>query len=101
MRLAAVVLTGIVVLLLFDRFTGGGGVMAGLLAGLLSAFGAVEWAQSRAWEAAERERDSRLYALIRPDALMPRLGELQVFERPRPGAARPGELEPSPFDLEI
>ena len=31
------VLTGIVALLLFDRFTDGGGVMAGLVAGLLAA----------------------------------------------------------------
>ncbi len=99
MRLSGVVLTGIIALLLFDRFTGGGGLMAGLVAGLLGAIGAVDWFESRQWAAAERERQSRIFVMVRPDALSPRLGSADVYELPRPGRDR--EFEPSPFDLEI
>ena len=101
MRLAGIVLTGIVALLIFERFTDGGGVLAGLLAGLLGALGAVNWVEARRWEAAERERETRIFVMIRPDALTPRLGATQVFETPRPGDRRSQALEPSPFDLGI
>jgi hypothetical protein len=101
LKLAGVILTGIVLLLIFDRFTGGGGVMAGLLAGLLGPLGIADWREARLWDLAERERDARLYVLIRPDALTPKLGAADVYEtqRPRPGDRR--RLEPSPFDLGI
>jgi hypothetical protein len=101
LRLAAVVLTGIVALLLFERFTDGGGVMAGLIAGLLAALGVAEWLEAGHWEAAERERETRIFVLIRPDALTPRLGALDVYETPRPGARGRHAVKPSPFDLEI
>lgn len=101
MRLSGVVLTGILALLLFDRFSGGGGVMAGLVAGLLGAAGAADWWESRHWDAAERERETRLYALVRPDALSPRILVNEVYEQPRPGRDDERRLEPSPFDLEI
>ena len=99
MRLSGVVLTGIIALLLFDRFTGGGGLMAGLVAGLLGAIGAVDWFESRQWDAVERERQSRIFVMVRPDALSPRLGSADVYVLPRPGRDR--QFEPSPFDLEI
>jgi hypothetical protein len=101
LRLAGIVLTGIIALLIFDRFTGGGGIMAGLVAGLLGSLGTVDWLEARQWEAAERERETRIYVLIRPDALTPRLGAAPVFEAPRPGRDHDHTLEPSPFDLEI
>jgi len=100
-RLSGVVLTGIVALLLFDRFTGGGGVMAGLVAGLLAGLGAIDWLESRQWERAERERETRIFVIVRPDALSPRLGSAEVYETPRPGRDHDRRLEPSPFDLEI
>jgi hypothetical protein len=100
-KLSGIVLTGIVALLLFDRFSGGGGVMAGLVAGLLAALGAMDWLESRQWTAAERERESRIFAMIRPDALSPRLGAIDVYEIPRPGRDSDLRREPSPFDLEI
>ena len=100
-KLSGVVLTGIVALLLFDRFTGGGGVMAGLVAGLLGAVGAVDWFESHRWSAAERERESRIFAIVRPDALSPRIGSTDVYEIPRPGRDNDRLLEPSPFDLGI
>lgn len=101
MRLTGVVLTGVIVLLIFDRFTGGGGLMAGLLVGALGSLGAVDWVASRTWAAAERERGTRIFVMIRPDALSPRMGVTEVYETPRPGPERTGALEPSPFDLDV
>lgn len=101
MRLAGVILTGIVALLLFDRFSGGGGVMAGLVAGLLAALGAVDVFEARQWTAAERDRESRIFVIVKPDALMPRLGASEVHEIARPGHDQEMRREPSPFDLEI
>ncbi|MGE0026605.1 MAG: hypothetical protein AB7O78_15275 [Thermoleophilia bacterium] len=100
-KLSGVVLTGIVLLLLFERFTDGAGIIAGLIVGLLGASGAVDWVESRRWQAAERERETRLYVMVKPDALSPRLGAAQVYETPRPGDRRGRALEPSPFDLGI
>jgi hypothetical protein len=100
-KLSGVVLTGIVLLLLFERFTDGAGIIAGLVVGLLGAAGAVDWVESRRWEAVERERESRIYVMLKPDALSPRLGAVQVYETPRPGDRRGRALEPSPFDLGI
>ncbi len=100
-KLSGIVLTGIVLLLLFERFTDGAGIVAGLIAGLMAAFGAVDWVESRRWTAAERQRETRLYVMVKPDALSPRLGAAQVYETPRPGDRRGRALEPSPFDLGI
>lgn len=101
LRLAGIVLTGIIALLIFERFTESGGVLAGLIAGLLLALGIADWREAPVWEAAERERETRIYVLIRPDALTPRLGIRDVYEAPRPGSQGEGVYEPSPFDLEI
>ena len=101
MKLSGAVLTGIVLLLLFERFTDGAGIIAGLIVGLLGAAGAVDWVEAHRWEAAERQRETRLYLMVKPDALSPRLGAPQVFETPRPGDRRGRALEPSPFDLGI
>ena len=101
LRLSGIVLTGIVALLLFDRFTGGGGVMAGLVAGLLAALGIADWLESHRWADAERERESRIFVIVRPDALSPRLGAAEVYEIPRAVRDHDVRREPSPFDLEI
>lgn len=98
-RLAGVVLTGIIALLIFDHFTGGGGLMAGLVAGALGGLGAADWAEARQWEAAERARETRVFVVIRPDALSPRLGATEVFERARPGDR--AATGPGPFDLGV
>lgn len=101
LRLAGVVLTGIIALLIFERFTGSGGVLAGLVAGLLLALGIADWREAGVWEAAERERESRIFVLIRPDALSPRLGATDLYEAPRPSREGDRAYEPSPFDLGI
>ena len=101
LRLSGVVLTGIVALLLFDRFTDGGGVMAGLVAGLLAALGVSDWLESHRWERAERERESRIFVIVKPDGLSPRLGASEVYEITRTARDHGVRREPSPFDLEI
>lgn len=101
LRLAGIVLTGIIALLLFERFTDSGGVLAGLIAGLLLALGVADWREAGFWDAAERERETRIYVLVRADALTPKLGIREVYEAPRPGREGEGAYEPSPFDLEI
>lgn len=96
---AAGLLTGVVALLILDHLIGAGGVMAGLAAGLFLPLGLVDLAEARRYEAAEAEREVRLFALIGRGALIPRFGLSEVYETPRPGARR--DLEPSPFDLEL
>lgn len=82
LRLAGLVLGAIMLLMLADRFTGGGGTMAGLVAGLLAGLGAADWREARLWDAAERERASRLFAVVRPRALSPALAPDEIFELP-------------------
>lgn len=101
LRMAGVVLTGIVALLLFDRLSGNGGVMAGLVTGLLAARGLADWLESNRWEGAERERESRLFVVVTPDGLSPRLAATQVYEMPRTARGHDTRREPSPFDLGI
>jgi hypothetical protein len=99
-RLSGVVLTGIIILLVFERFTGTGGVMAGLVVGLLGPLGVVDWREGRRWAAAEVSRESRIFVLIGPDALSPRLGHADLYEIPAPGHDRRTQRTPAfdPFD---
>jgi hypothetical protein len=99
MRLATVVLFGIIALLLFDRFTGGGGMMAGLVAGLMLAVGIADWRESGMWRDAERSRDARLFALVRPRALTPALAPADIFQAPNTGIGGPMEMPLDPADL--
>jgi heme A synthase len=96
-RLAGIVVLGVIVLVMFDRLTGGGGEMAGLVAGLFIATGIVDLMEARTWERLEREHPGGLYMLVRPHALMAHMGAGEVYERPR--GDRVDEPEPSPFDL--
>lgn len=99
MRLATVVLFGIIALLIFDRFTDGGGVMAGLLAGLMLGVGIVDVREAHLWRDAERQRDSRLFVLVRPRALMPTIATSEVFESPNTGTSGPLEMPVDHLDL--
>ena len=83
MRLASIVVFGVIVLLAFDRLTGGTGEMAGLVAGLFGPVGVVDLLEARAWHALEASRDGRgLYLMVRPHALMASMGVQPVYERP-------------------
>jgi hypothetical protein len=99
MRLATVVLFGIIALLLFDRFSGGGGMMAGLIAGLMLAVGIADWRESGMWRDAERARDARLFALVRPRALTPALAPADIFQASNTGIGGPLEMPLDPADL--
>jgi hypothetical protein len=98
-RLAGIVVTGVMVLLMFDVLTDGGGVMAGLIAGLFGALGTVDWIDARRWERAERVREARLFLLVRPHALSARFGAAQVYELSRPRRPEPLGSGVGPFDL--
>ncbi|MEQ8833733.1 MAG: hypothetical protein RIB67_04735 [Miltoncostaeaceae bacterium] len=99
MRLATVVLFGIILLLVFDRFTGGGGMMAGLVAGLMLATGIVDLLESRLWRHEERTRAVRLFVLVRPRALTPALSPEDVFQAPDSGSGGPIEMPLDAGDL--
>lgn len=99
MRLVSVVLFGVIVLLVFDHLTGGGGMMAGLIAGLLGGMGISDWRESALWRAAERERDVRLFAIVRPRALTPALAPQDVFQVPNGSVGGPLELPVDRADL--
>lgn len=83
-RLAGPVVLGVILLLVFDRATDGEGRMAGLVAGLFLAVGAVDWWESGRWRAAERARGSMLYVLVRANALVSPYGVTDVYEVVRP-----------------
>lgn len=100
-RLAAIVLTGVLALIVFDVVLGQGGVMAGLLAGLLGGTGVADRLEARTWERAEAGRETRLFALIRHDALTVGIGPLKVVEDEAPLSHDPVEGAPSPFDLGV
>jgi hypothetical protein len=83
-RLLGPVVLGVILLIVFDRATDGGGRMAGLVAGLFLAVGAVDWWESRRWRAAEKARGSLLYVLVRATALVAPYGVTDVYEMARP-----------------
>jgi hypothetical protein len=87
-RFGGIVLLGAVVLLVFDRVTNGDGTMAGLLTGLFIAAGAVDLGEARRWRTAERDRDARLYVLIRANAMVARFGRAEIYEERRPDPDR-------------
>lgn len=98
-RLAGIIVFGVIILMMFDRLYGGGGEMAGLVAGLFCAVGVVDLMEARAWTRIERRAGGGdLYLLVRPHALMASMAPSEVYERPR--RDREAERrEPTPFDL--
>lgn len=98
-RLSGIVLTGVIVLLLFDHATGGAGTMAGLVVGLFGALGASEVREAALWDAAEDAREARLYAIVRPHALTTPMAASDIYETPRSDRRAMPEL--SRYDLGI
>jgi len=94
-RLTGFLALAVVVLLIFDRLSGGEGRMAGLVAGLALAVGLVDWVEAHAWHRAERSRGSRLYVLVRAAALMSPFGVTEVYE-----VVRPDDRERDPADVD-
>jgi hypothetical protein len=98
-RLASIVGTGVVVLMTFDHFTDGQGLMAGLVAGLFIGVGVVDLAETRMWNELERARAQGLYVIVRPHAMVASYATTEVYERPGGDRDTDREREPSPFDL--
>lgn len=85
-RLSGVVLFGVIILMVFDHFSHGGGEMAGMVAGLFIPFGAVDLRESQYWSRLETElNDTRLYVLVSARAMTAPFTPDAVFERPRAG----------------
>ena len=97
-KLAGIVLTGVLALLVFDAVFDGGGPIAGLVAGVLGGVGVADLLEARGWRRAEQARGVRLLALIAHDALTIAPTSDKVFEDRR-GALDPVP-GPSPFDLD-
>ena len=95
-KLAGIVLTGVLALLVFDAVFDGGGPIAGLVAGVLGGVGLADLLEARGWRRAEEEREVRLVALIAHDALTVAPTFDQVYEDRR---GMPKPAGPSPFDL--
>lgn len=98
-RFASIIGTGVVVLMTFDSFTDGQGLMAGLVAGLFVGVGVVDLAETRTWHELERKRARGLYVIVRPHAMVASYGATEVYERPGGDRDTDREREPSPFDL--
>jgi hypothetical protein len=96
-RAVAFILLGVVGLFAFDRATGGGGTMVGLVAGLCLAIGAVDLFEARRWRKLETSRRLRLYILLPARALMGGLNPSEIYALPS-GDDRP---TPGPFELPI
>ncbi len=86
-RLAGVVLFGVIILMIFDHFSHGGGEMAGMVAGLFVPFGAVDLREAKRWTRLEAEHhDTRLYVLVPAHAMMAPFTPDAIYERPRTDA---------------
>lgn len=86
-RLSGIVLFGVIILMVFDHFSHGGGEMAGMVAGLFIPFGAVDLLEARRWTRVEAEHDhTRLYVLVPARALTAPFTPDAVYERPRNSA---------------
>jgi hypothetical protein len=86
-RLAGVVLFGVIILMIFDHFSHGGGEMAGMVAGLFVPFGAVDLREAQRWTRLEAEHhDTRLYVLVPAHAMMAPFTPDAIYERPRTDA---------------
>lgn len=81
-RAMSVLLLGVVALLAFDRLTGGGGTMPGLLVGLTAANGAADLVEARRWGKVEVARRLRLFILIPARALLGGFAPSDVYALP-------------------
>jgi hypothetical protein len=83
-RLSGAVFLSAVVILMFDRLAGWGGVTAGVIVGAGVAVGVADLLEARRWSRAEREREADLYVQIGARSLVASLGSVQIYEVPIP-----------------
>lgn len=85
MRASSIIFLGAMVLLVLDTVVSQVGATAALLAGIGIGAGIVDRLEARRWEHAEDERSTRIFLMLRPNALIARFGIQDAFELPRPG----------------
>jgi hypothetical protein len=86
-RLSGIVLFGVIILMIFDHFSHGGGEMAGMVAGLFVPVGLIDLREAARWAELERSNhDTRLYVVMPSHAMMPPFSPDAVYERPRTDA---------------
>jgi hypothetical protein len=78
-RALILLLLGVVLLLAFDRATGGVGTMAGLVVGLTAAVGVVDLIEARRWSRAEVSQRLRLHILLPARALVGGLTHSSIY----------------------
>ena len=82
-RAATVMFLGVGILLLLDTLVSQIGATAALVAGAGIGMGIVDRLEARRWARAEDERDSRIFLMLRPNALIARMGVQDAYEMPR------------------
>ena len=95
-RAATVMFLGVGILLLLDTLVSQIGATAALVAGAGVGMGIVDRLEARRWARAEDERDSRIFLMLRPNALIARMGVQDAYEMPR---ARSGDDDAPPPDI--
>lgn len=86
-RASTTIFLGAIILLVLDTAISQVGATAALLAGAGIGMGVIDLLEARRWERAERERRSRIYLMLRPNALLARFGVQDAYELPRPDPA--------------
>jgi len=82
-RAAAMMFLGVGILLLLDTVVSDVGATAALVAGAGIGAGIIDRLEARRWAQAEDERESRIFLLLRPNALIARMGAQDAYELPR------------------
>ncbi len=94
-RAATIMFLGVGILLLLDTVVSDVGATAALVAGAGIGAGIIDRLEARRWERAEDERESRIFLMLRPNALIARMGMQDAYELPR--GRQQGDDEPPEF----
>ena len=82
-RAATVMFLGVGILLLLDTLVSEVGATAALVAGAGIGAGIIDRLEARRWALAEDEHESRIFLVLRPNALIARMGIQDAYELPR------------------
>ncbi len=82
-RATTVMFLGVGILLLLDTMVSEVGATAALVAGAGIGAGIIDRLEARRWARAEDERESRIFLMLRPTALIARMGIQDAYELPR------------------
>ena len=83
MRAATIMFLGVGTLLVLDTLISEIGGTAALVAGVGLGLGIVDRLEAHRWAMAEDERDSRIFLMIRPNALIAGMGIQDAYALPR------------------